>query len=112
MGLLRKISKNISGGMRIMEFEFTTLENEEFAFRCEENGEVIAEISWTMLGDVMVMEHTFVSPTLRGQGVAKKLLDQAAEYAREHDYKMEPICSYVVTAFERYKEYDDVKVQV
>jgi uncharacterized protein len=24
--------------------------------------------------------------------------------------KMEPVCSYVVTAFERYKDYDDVKV--
>ncbi len=92
-----------------MEFEFTNLESEEFAFRHLEGEEVLAEISWTMLGDVMAVEHTFVSPKLRGQGVAKKLLDRAADYAREHDYKMEPICSYVVTAFERYDEYADVK---
>ncbi|MDS9472154.1 GNAT family N-acetyltransferase [Sporosarcina pasteurii] len=92
-----------------MEFEFTKLEDEEFAFRNMKDDEVLAEISWTMLGDVMAVEHTFVSPTLRGQGVAKKLLDRAADYAREHDYKMEPICSYVVTAFERYDEYKDIK---
>lgn len=92
-----------------MEFEFTELEGEEFAFRNMKDGEVLAEISWTMLGDIMAVEHTFVSPELRGQGVAKKLLDRAAVYAREHNYKMEPICSYVVTAFERYDEYEDVK---
>lgn len=92
-----------------MEFEFVRLEGEEFAFRNMKADEVLAEISWTMLGDVMAVEHTFVSPELRGQGVAKKLLDRAADYAREHSYKIEPICSYVVTAFERYNEYDDLK---
>lgn len=92
-----------------MDFEFTELEGEEFAFRNMKGDEVLAEISWTMLGDIMAVEHTFVSPELRGQGVAKKLLDRAADYAREHHYKMEPICSYVVTAFERYDEYEDVK---
>lgn len=92
-----------------MEFELVQLEEEEFAFRTMQDEEVLAEISWTMLGDVMAMEHTFVSEQLRGQGVAKKLLDRAADYAREHEYKMEPICSYVVTAFERYSEYEDLK---
>lgn len=92
-----------------MELEFTKLENEEFAFRHEQGDEVLAEITWTLLGDIMAIEHTYVSPELRGQGAAKKLLDKAADYAREHDYKMEPICSYVVTAFERYDEYNDVK---
>lgn len=93
-----------------MEFEFTALEGEEFAFRNLRDEEVLAEISWTMLGDIMAVEHTFVSAELRGQGVAKKLLDRAADYAREHDLKIEPICSYVVTAFERYAEYEDVKI--
>ena len=92
-----------------MDFEFVKLEGEEFAFQNKKDGETLAEITWTMLGDVMAVEHTFVSPTLRGKGVAKKLLDRTAEYAREHDYKIEPICSYVVTAFERYDEYNDVK---
>lgn len=86
------------------------LEGEEFAFRNMKGEKVLAEISWTMLGDVMVVEHTFVSPELRGQGVAKKVLDRAAEYAREHQYKIEPICSYVVEAFDRYHEYEDVKI--
>lgn len=92
-----------------MSFEFAELGGDAFAFQLKKDGKMQAEITWTMLGDVMVMDHTFVSQELRGQGVAKKLLDRAAEYAREHEYRMEAVCSYVVTAFERYKEYDDVK---
>ncbi|HJF34060.1 MAG TPA: N-acetyltransferase [Sporosarcina psychrophila] len=93
-----------------MEFQFVELGGDAFAFRYEEGGKVLAEITWTILGNVMVMDHTFVSPELRGQGIAKKILDRAADYAREQELKMEPVCSYVVTAFERYKDYDDVKV--
>ena len=93
-----------------MEFELVELDGDSYAFRSTTEGQVIAEISWTMLSDVMVMDHTFVSPDLRGQGVAKKLLDRAADYAREKNFKMEPICSYVVTAFERYDDYNDLKV--
>lgn len=92
-----------------MEFEFVELGGDAFAFRHEQDGKMLAEITWTLLADVMVMDHTYVSEDLRGGGVAKQLLDRAAEYAREQGYKMEAVCSYVVTAFNRYKEYDDVK---
>lgn len=92
-----------------MDFEFVELGGDAFAFRQQEDGKTNAEITWTLLGDVMVMDHTFVSPDLRGQGVAKQLLDRAAEYARENELKMEAVCSYVVTAFDRYSEYEDIK---
>lgn len=93
-----------------MDFKLTELGHEEFAYRLEEENQVVAEITWTQLADVMVIEHTFVAEEKRNQGLAKKLLDQAAAYAREHNYKMEPVCSYAVVAFDRYSEYDDVKI--
>lgn len=93
-----------------MEFQLIELGNDEFAYRHEEAGRLKAEITWTELANVMVIEHTFVDESMRNQGIAKKLLDQAAEYAREHNFKMEPVCSYAVVAFERYKDYDDVKI--
>ncbi|WP_432353214.1 GNAT family N-acetyltransferase [Sporosarcina sp. A2] len=92
-----------------MEFELKELGGDTYAFRSEKDGKALAEITWTLLGDVMVMDHTFVSEALRGGGVAKKLLDRAADYARENHLKMEAVCSYVVTAFNRYEEYNDVK---
>jgi len=93
-----------------MKLELVELDGDAYAFRNTEDNKMLAEITWTMLGDVMVMDHTFVSPELRGHGAAKKLLDRAAQYARENEFRMEPICSYVVTAFKRYDEYDDIKV--
>lgn len=93
-----------------MEFKLTELGHDHFAFRNDKNGATLAEITWTQMADVMVVEHTFVDPSLRGQGIAKNLLDRTAEYARENQYRIEPVCSYVVTAFERSNEYDDLKV--
>jgi len=92
-----------------MDFQYKELGNDVFAYQYIQDGERLGEITWTLLGDVMVMDHTYVSDKLRGQGVAKKLLDTAASYARENDLKMEPVCSYVVAAFNKSDEYDDVK---
>ena len=55
------------------------------------------------------MDHTFVIPELRGTGVAKQLLDRSAKFARENSYKMEAVCSYVVSAFNESDEYEDLK---
>ena len=77
---------------------------------CIVNGQKLGEITWEQVDGVMHMNHTFVSDQLRGQGVAKKLLDEAVKYARENSFKMKPICSYVVAAFEKSDEYNDVKI--
>ncbi|MFX3674927.1 MAG: GNAT family N-acetyltransferase [Paenisporosarcina sp.] len=92
-----------------MDFQYKDLGHDAYAYVYEKDGQTLGEITWTLLGDVMVMDHTFVSPTLRGEGVAKKLLDQAAEFAREKNYKMEAVCSYVVAAFDKSSDYDDIK---
>ncbi|QHJ69282.1 MULTISPECIES: GNAT family N-acetyltransferase [Planococcaceae] len=93
-----------------MDFKMVELGQDEFAFRNEDNGTVNGEITWTQMADVMVVEHTFVNENMRNQGLAKKLVDRAVEYARENEYKIEPVCSYVATVFDRYDEYEDVKV--
>ncbi|MCM0625016.1 N-acetyltransferase [Lysinibacillus sp. OL1_EC] len=92
-----------------MEFQLQQLAENKFAFLNEQAGEKLAEITWQQNGSVMVMDHTYVSDKLRGQGVAKQLLDQAASYARENGYKMKAVCSYVVAVFEKSDAYNDVK---
>ena len=95
----------------LIEMDFTLVEGNGVnkAYEYVQAGKRLAEITWAERDGVMVMDHTYVSDTLRGQGVAKKLLDAAAQYARSQNLKMKPICSYVVSAFEKSKEYDDVK---
>jgi len=58
--------------------------------------------------NVIKATSTVVDPSLRGQGIAKLLLDELALLAREKGLKIIPVCSYVVTAFKRYDEYKDV----
>ena len=79
------------------------------AYEYYKDGERLAEITWVERGGIMTMDHTCVSPQLRGQGVAKKLLDEAAGYARKNNLKMNATCSYVVVAFENSDEYNDIK---
>lgn len=92
-----------------MEFQLEQVGPNQFAFQYEEEGELLADISWVQNDNIMTMNHTVVSPKLQGQGVAKKLLDCAADYARENNYKMEAVCSYVVASFQKSDAYNDVK---
>lgn len=92
-----------------MEFTYRDKGNNYGALEYGLNGERVAEIIWILRDGVMNMDHTYVSDVLRGQGVAKKLLDAAADYARENNLKMNAICSYVVSAFEKSDAYDDLK---
>ena len=91
-----------------MEFTLNK-RNGHFAYEYIDGSERLAEITWSEKDGVMYMDHTYVSDLLRGQGIAKKLLDQAADYARTNNLKMNAICSYVVTAFDKSSAYDDVK---
>lgn len=92
-----------------MEFQLKEKSPQHFAYEYEQGGQILAEIEWILRDNVMNMNHTYVSDQLRGQGVAKKLLDQAAHYARDNNLKMNAICSYVVAAFEKSDAYNDVK---
>jgi len=58
--------------------------------------------------NIIIAEHTVVSESLRGQGVARKLTLKLIEYASENNLKIIPACSYVVKFFERNNEFEDV----
>lgn len=58
--------------------------------------------------NIIIIDHTFVDPSLRGQGVAQLLMDAVVQMAREEQLKIVPVCSYAVVAFQRHKEYQDV----
>lgn len=92
-----------------MDIKLKELGHDEFAFHLVDEGTNVGEITWTEMSDLMVIEYTFVEEKLRHHGLAKQLLDRAAQYAREKNFKIEPVCSYSADAFDRYREYDDVK---
>jgi uncharacterized protein len=56
----------------------------------------------------LVFNHTFVPTNLRGKGIAATLTRYALNYAREHNFKVIPQCSYVVEYVEKNKEFNDI----
>ena len=82
--------------------------NEGFEVRNEAN-EQLGKIVWKLGDGVMLMNGTLVDPSLRGQNVGEKLLNEAADFARKNGYKMLAVCPYVVEKFAESSAYDDVK---
>lgn len=81
--------------------------NKFYIGESEEN--MVARITWKNGGDnVIVVDHTIVDPSLRGQGVAGKLLAKVVQMARTENLKIVPVCSYVVAKLTRNDEYEDI----
>ena len=78
-------------------------------FFIERDGRHIAEITYQYQDDHTILaDHTWVDSTLRGQGVARQLLDILVAFAREKQLKIVPTCSYVDVMFQREAEFADV----
>ncbi len=74
-----------------------------------EKGECIAEVTFPQVSDNEVnINHTYVDRSLRGQGVADKLVRELAVLLRKNNIKAVSTCSYAVDWFEKNPEYDDV----
>jgi hypothetical protein len=55
---------------------------------------------------VVNVDHTYVDPTLRGQGVASKLMHEVCKHAEKLGYKVVATCPYSVVWLKKHKEYD------
>ena len=86
------------------------LMNDESGFELLEGNVQVGSIVWELQDHIMMMNSTFVDSSLRGKNAGIQLLNAAANFAREHQYKMQAVCPYIVKMFERSKEYDDVKL--
>ncbi len=56
----------------------------------------------------IIVDHTFVSEELRGQGIAGKLYKTITDYAREENKKIVPECSYIEAKMKHNKEDQDL----
>lgn len=78
-------------------------------FYIGENGHRLAEMTYLWANqDQIIANHTWVDDSLRGQGVARQLLDALVEFAREKQLKIVPTCSYVEAMFKREHSFADV----
>lgn len=92
-----------------MQFQHIDNSNKGEFFLDNEQGQRIAEISYVWRGeDKIIADHTWVDDSLRGQGMARQLLDTLVDFAREKQLKIVPTCSYVDVMFKREPSFADV----
>ena len=61
----------------------------------DENHELMAEATFvSKISGEVVIDHTYVNPVLRGQGVAGQMMEVVAEYLRKNGLKASATCSY------------------
>lgn len=71
-------------------------------FYVEENGRILAEMTYSMAGDaLMIIDHTDVSDELRGKNVGYQLVNTAVEYARTRQLKILPLCPFAHSVFKK-----------
>ena len=74
-----------------------------------ETNELLAEITFPYLDSETVdINHTFVDSSLRGQGIAGKLMEELIKDLNERGLKAVPSCSYAAGWFEKHPEHSDL----
>ena len=68
-----------------------------------------AELTYSKAGDhTIIIDHTLVPNTYRGQGIGPALVERAVIDARATGTKILPLCPYAAVQFKRHPEWNDV----
>ncbi|MCB2064559.1 MAG: N-acetyltransferase [Novosphingobium sp.] len=74
-----------------------------------EGSDHIGRLTWVERGGARVAEHTLVPPAIGGRGIAARLVEALVADAREQNFKVKPVCSYVVAKFDEHPDWADVR---
>ncbi len=73
----------------------------------DENNKEIVNATFPLYKEgVVVVDHTYVDPSLRGQGIASKLMHEVSNHAKSLGYKVVATCPYAVVWYKKHKEYE------
>ena len=78
------------------------------AFFLERDGERLAQMSYTVAGSRVIIDHTDVDDRLRGTGTGRKLVEAAVEWARKEKAQLMPLCPFAKSVFDKTPAYGDV----
>ncbi len=83
------------------------------SFFINAEGRQVALMTYTVQEDhLLVILHTEVSDSLRGKNVGSKLVMEAVTYARNHEMRIRPLCTFAKRFLEKEKDlYADVLEQ-
>ena len=67
-----------------------------------------ALLTYRLLPDCIVLQHTEVPPPIERHGIAAKLTRTALDFARANHLRVVPLCPYVSGFLRRHREYHDL----
>jgi predicted GNAT family acetyltransferase len=72
----------------------------------------VATLNYFVSSDGKTLEYysTFVPPELRGRHIGQDIVKFALDFAKEHDYKVDPTCPFVSQYIERHPKYKEILV--
>ena len=80
-------------------------------FYIQENNVTVAEKDYQSGNEnTLVIVHTEVDDKLAGQGVGKRLVSAAVDYARLHGFKLKATCPFASKVLSRKLEFADVYI--
>ncbi|WP_435412666.1 GNAT family N-acetyltransferase [Psychroserpens mesophilus] len=78
-------------------------------FFYEVDGIQKAEMTYSQAGtDKIIIDHTEVDESLKGQGIGYELVEASVAYARNHELKIVPLCPFAAAVFKKKSDYSDV----
>jgi predicted GNAT family acetyltransferase len=77
-------------------------------FILRRGGQEIGELTYRCRDGRAALLHTEVRPELRGQGLARELVQAAVRWARAEQLKLTPLCWYTRVVLERSDAFSDV----
>lgn len=80
-------------------------------FYMEDDKGITSELTYSIEDNgIIIIDHTETRDELEGQGLASQLVRKSVEYARENNYKVDPLCPFAEVQFDKNKEFQDVRV--
>ena len=78
------------------------------AFVIERDGRRLAEMTYSMANQIMIIDHTQVDDALRGTGASRRLVQAAVEWARAEKKTILLLCPFAKSVFDKTPELRDV----
>ena len=93
-----------------MKFKIQEKESEtKGSFYIENDGKIVAEMTYSKAGpERIIIDHTEVDDSLRGQGAGLQLVEYAVDFVRNKNIKMLPLCPFTKATLLKHPEWKDV----
>lgn len=78
----------------------------------EDESGITSELTYTKKDNgILIIDYTQTRKELEGRGLASMLVKQSVEFARENNYKIDPLCPFAEVQFDLNKDFRDVLVK-